>query len=269
VLPSPASRRCLDEGDPDVGVRSRGPTRRRHLGLDPLPRTLGLHRVRHRGEGAPRPGRTSLPSSNALASRSIVTSRAWEPRSSSYSGDGGVPEVTDARLPRDRAPYRHSSRPWRWTPSAASHCRSRPRNATFSGGDRPTGGWSSLPGRTSLARFRPGRARQREWGPHAAGAQDGPEPAHRDAGRCRGSRSPSPPTRQRMERLCSRWVDSGHMFTTMHGTPYHAATITRAFKAALTRAGLPECRFHDLRHAAATFLLAGHDPGGRQAAARP
>jgi integrase len=65
-------------------------------------------------------------------------------------------------------------------------------------------------------------------------------------------------TRQRMERLVagSRWVDSGHVFTTLHGTPYHAATITRAFKAALTRAGLPACRFHDLRHAAATFLLA-------------
>lgn len=65
-------------------------------------------------------------------------------------------------------------------------------------------------------------------------------------------------TRQRMERLVSgsRWTDSGHVFTTLHGTPYHAATITRAFKAALTRAGLPSCRFHDLRHAAATFLLA-------------
>ena len=65
-------------------------------------------------------------------------------------------------------------------------------------------------------------------------------------------------TRQRMERLVSgsRWTDSGHVFTTLHGTPYHAATITRAFQAALTRAVLPRCRFHDLRHAAATFLLA-------------
>jgi integrase len=65
-------------------------------------------------------------------------------------------------------------------------------------------------------------------------------------------------TRQKADRLVSgsRWTDSGHVFTTLHGTPYHAATITRAFKAALTRAGLPACRFHDLRHAAATFLLA-------------
>jgi hypothetical protein len=73
-----------------------------------------------------------------------------------------------------------------------------------------------------------------------------------------GYGSPSHRTRQRMERLVSgsRWTDSGHVFTTLQGTPYHAATITRAFQAALTRAGLPPCRFHDLRHAAATFLLA-------------
>jgi integrase len=35
-----------------------------------------------------------------------------------------------------------------------------------------------------------------------------------------------------------------------------AARETRAFRAALERAGLPRSRFHDLRHAAATFLLA-------------
>ena len=65
-------------------------------------------------------------------------------------------------------------------------------------------------------------------------------------------------TRQRMERLVagSRWVDSGHVFTTTIGTPLHAATVTRAFQAALDRASLPRSRFHDLRHAAATFLLA-------------
>jgi integrase len=32
--------------------------------------------------------------------------------------------------------------------------------------------------------------------------------------------------------------------------------VTRAFQAALDRAGLPRSRFHDLRHAAATLLLA-------------
>jgi integrase len=32
--------------------------------------------------------------------------------------------------------------------------------------------------------------------------------------------------------------------------------VTRAFQAAVLRAELPRTRFHDLRHAAATFLLA-------------
>ena len=35
----------------------------------------------------------------------------------------------------------------------------------------------------------------------------------------------------------------------------HGSTVTHAFQAALERAGLPRSRFHDLRHAAATFLL--------------
>lgn len=65
-------------------------------------------------------------------------------------------------------------------------------------------------------------------------------------------------TRQKMERLVagSRWVASDHVFTTTIGTPLHAATVTRAFHVALDRAGLPRSRFHDLRHAVATFLLA-------------
>ena len=65
-------------------------------------------------------------------------------------------------------------------------------------------------------------------------------------------------TRQRMERLVagSRWKDSGHVFTTSIGTPIEAAAVTRAFHRALAIAGLPRSRFHDLRHAAATFLLA-------------
>jgi len=64
-------------------------------------------------------------------------------------------------------------------------------------------------------------------------------------------------TRQRVERLVagSRWTDSGHVFATTVGSPQDAAAVTRAFKRALVRAGLPESRFHDLRHAAATFLL--------------
>lgn len=60
-----------------------------------------------------------------------------------------------------------------------------------------------------------------------------------------------------MERLAagSRWVDSGHVFATTIGTPIEAAAVTRAFHRVFFRAGLPRSRFHDLRHAAATFLL--------------
>ena len=45
------------------------------------------------------------------------------------------------------------------------------------------------------------------------------------------------------------------MFTTTLGTPVDGASVTHAFGRALVRAGLPHSRFHDLRHAAATFLL--------------
>jgi len=54
----------------------------------------------------------------------------------------------------------------------------------------------------------------------------------------------------------SRWQDTGHVFATTIGTPIEAARVTRSFALALERAGLPHIRFHDLRHAAATFLLA-------------
>ena len=65
-------------------------------------------------------------------------------------------------------------------------------------------------------------------------------------------------TRQKMERLVAgpRWVASGHVFTTIRGTPLDAATVTRALQRALTNAGLPHRRFRDLRHSAATFPLA-------------
>ncbi len=64
--------------------------------------------------------------------------------------------------------------------------------------------------------------------------------------------------RQLKDRLAAGpdWVDSGHVFATTIGRPHHAATISRAFDKALTRAKLPDVRFHDMRHSAATFLLA-------------
>jgi integrase len=51
-------------------------------------------------------------------------------------------------------------------------------------------------------------------------------------------------------------VETRHVFATTIGTPIEAAAVTRAFQRSLERAGLPRSRFHDLRHAAATFLLA-------------
>jgi integrase len=54
----------------------------------------------------------------------------------------------------------------------------------------------------------------------------------------------------------SRWSDSGHVFATTIGTPIEAGALSRAFHAALERAGLQRSRSHDLRHACATFLLA-------------
>lgn len=50
-----------------------------------------------------------------------------------------------------------------------------------------------------------------------------------------------------------RW---GLAFLTPIGTPLDGRAVTRRFQAILERAGLPRQRFHDLRHACASFLLA-------------
>ena len=57
------------------------------------------------------------------------------------------------------------------------------------------------------------------------------------------------------------WQDSGLVFATPLGSPLDARNMTREYKALLQAAELPNIRFHDLRHAAATLLLAqGVDP---------
>jgi len=67
-------------------------------------------------------------------------------------------------------------------------------------------------------------------------------------------------TRQRQGRLLagSRWHDDprGFVFTTTVGTPMDGIAVTRRFQAILVSAGLPRQRFHDLRHACASLLLA-------------
>lgn len=69
--------------------------------------------------------------------------------------------------------------------------------------------------------------------------------------------------RQREDRLLagSRWHESGFVFTSRAGAPLDPWAVNKAFKRLLVAAGLPDIRFHDLRHTAATFLLAqGVDP---------
>ena len=65
-------------------------------------------------------------------------------------------------------------------------------------------------------------------------------------------------SRQLEERLAAgpRWRESDLVFTTSTGTPIDSRNVTRRFQAALERAGLPQLRFHDLRHTAASLMLA-------------
>jgi integrase len=66
-------------------------------------------------------------------------------------------------------------------------------------------------------------------------------------------------TRQQRERLIlgADWRGNGHVFTSEVGTPLRARNVVRHFKRLLTKAGLPETtRFHDLRHTAASLMLA-------------
>ena len=53
-----------------------------------------------------------------------------------------------------------------------------------------------------------------------------------------------------------RWHESDLVFTTRYGTPINRHNLTRDYKALLKRAGLPELRFHDLRHTAASLFCA-------------
>ncbi len=64
--------------------------------------------------------------------------------------------------------------------------------------------------------------------------------------------------RQLQERLAagSAWQETDFVFTTTIGTPLEGANIARrSFKKLLAKANLPNIRFHDLRHTAASLLL--------------
>jgi integrase len=73
-------------------------------------------------------------------------------------------------------------------------------------------------------------------------------------------------TKQLKERLKAGgdWCDTGLVFTTYTrrgpglrvGAPLHPRNVLRMLHMLLTRAGLPRRRFHDLRHSAASLLIA-------------
>lgn len=52
------------------------------------------------------------------------------------------------------------------------------------------------------------------------------------------------------------WHDSDLVFTTRTGTPIEPRNLVRKFHLILKHAGLPRYRFHDMRHACASFLIA-------------
>ena len=73
-------------------------------------------------------------------------------------------------------------------------------------------------------------------------------------------------TKQRQERLKAgdRWVETGLVFTTWRrakvarkvGAPLEPRNVLRLLQSLLAAANLPRVRFHDLRHSAASLLIA-------------
>lgn len=64
--------------------------------------------------------------------------------------------------------------------------------------------------------------------------------------------------RQQLERLFvgDDWRETGLVFTTLHGDPLDPDDLSRDFKKIIQEVGLPVIRFHDMRHTAATIMLA-------------
>lgn len=65
--------------------------------------------------------------------------------------------------------------------------------------------------------------------------------------------------RQNAERLGigSKWQDWGLVFASSVGTPLNTSNVSGRLHKLLAEAGLPRQRFHDLRHCAASLMLAG------------
>lgn len=51
------------------------------------------------------------------------------------------------------------------------------------------------------------------------------------------------------------WIDSGLVFTNEDGSMLRPDAVSRRFKGAAEKSGLPVIRFHDLRHTSASLAL--------------
>jgi len=63
--------------------------------------------------------------------------------------------------------------------------------------------------------------------------------------------------KQLMEQIVAgdKWKENDLIFPSPIGTPQDCANVLKAYKKCLEKAGLPNLRFHDLRHTAATLML--------------
>jgi len=61
---------------------------------------------------------------------------------------------------------------------------------------------------------------------------------------------------ERRLQLGPAWQDTGLVFTTRRGNPITPRNMVRRFKRLIELAGVPEIRFHDLRHTSASLMLA-------------
>jgi integrase len=61
--------------------------------------------------------------------------------------------------------------------------------------------------------------------------------------------------RQDQEKMNSDWPENDLVFPSTIGTPMEPRNLYRRYKTLLKKAGLPDIRFHDLRHTAATLML--------------